>query len=218
MRRPEHQRRAMIEVHHLDKSRSHRVLWVLEELGLPYRIVRYQRLPSMVAPKELAAIHPLGKSPVIRDGEVTLAESGAIIEYLLERYGEGRLSPPRGSAEWVRYIYFLHYAEGSLMPPLFLKLVIGKLGLLGMPARGFVNKRIAEHLAFLEGELADRPFFAGDALTAADIQMSYPLVAASARGGLDERYPRLSSYVKRLLDQPGLQRAIEKAGPLEVPG
>lgn len=208
----------MIEVHHLDKSRSHRVLWALEELGVPYRLVRYQRLPSMMAPPELKAIHPLGKSPVIRDGEVTLAESGAILEYLIERYGEGRLSPPRGSAEWVRYTYFLHYAEGSLMPQLFLKLVIGKLGLLGMPARGFVKKSIETHLAFLEGELARRPFFAGDELTAADIQMSYPLIAARARAGLDERYPQLSSYVERLEEQPGLRRAIEKAGPLEAPG
>lgn len=208
----------MIEVHHLNQSRSHRVLWALEELGLPYEIVRYERLPSMLAPPELKAIHPLGKSPVIRDGEVTLAESGAILEYLIERYGEGRLAPERGSPEWLRYLYFMHYAEGSLMPQLFLKLVIHKLSLLGMPARGFVNRNIATHLGFLEGELASRPYFAGESLTAADIQMSYPLMAAGSRGGLDARYPRLLDYVKRLRNEPALQRAIDKAGPLEAPG
>lgn len=208
----------MIEVHHLDQSRSHRVLWLLEELGVEYQLVTYQRLPSMLAPPELKAIHPLGKSPVIRDGDVTLAESGAILEYLLERYGEGRLAPARGSKEWRRFIYFLHYAEGSLMPQLFLKLVIYKMSVLGWPARGFVNKNVETHLRFLEGELEHRPYFAGKELTAADIQMSYPLVAAQARGGLDARYPRLTDYIARLREQPALQAAIEKAGPLEAPG
>lgn len=207
----------MIEVHHLTQSRSHRVIWALEELEVPYRIVTYERLPSMMAPPELKAIHPLGRSPVIRDGELTLAESGAILEYLVERYGKGRLAPERGTPEWVRYIYFLHYAEGSLMPQLFLKLVIGKLSVLGLPARGYVNRNIATHLDFLEEELADRPYLAGETLTAADIQMSYPLVAATSRGGLDESHPRLMDYLKRLRAEPGLQRAVEKAGPLEVP-
>ena len=208
----------MIEVHHLDQSRSHRVLWLLEELGVEYQLVEYQRLPSMLAPPELKAIHPLGKSPVIRDGDVTLAESGAILEYLLERYGEGRLAPKRGSKEWLRFIYFLHYAEGSLMPQLYLKLVIYKMSLLGWPARGFVNKSVETHLRFLEGELEHRPYFVGKELTAADIQMSYPLVAAQARAGLDARYPRLTDYIARLRERPGLQAAIEKAGPLEAPG
>lgn len=207
----------MIEVHHLNQSRSHRVIWMLEELGVPYELVRYERLPSMMAPPELKAIHPLGKSPVIRDGELTLAESGAILEYLIERYGDGRLAPERGSPEWVRYLYFMHYAEGSLMPQLFLKLVIGKLSVLGMPARGYVNRNLQTHLDFLEGELAGRPYFVGEELTAADIQMSYPLVAAMERGG-GERYPRLVEYVQRLRERPGLVRAIEKAGPLEAPG
>lgn len=207
----------MIEVHHLNQSRSHRVIWMLEELGVPYELVRYERLPSMMAPPELKAIHPLGKSPVIRDGELTLAESGAILEYLIERYGDGQLAPERGSPEWVRYLYFMHYAEGSLMPQLFLKLVIGKLSVLGMPARGYVNRNLQTHLDFLEGELAGRPYFVGEELTAADIQMSYPLVAAMERGG-GERYPRLVEYVQRLRERPGLVRAIEKAGPLEAPG
>src|SRR5690606_28868331 len=141
-----------IEVHHLTQSRSHRVIWALEELEVPYRIVTYERLPSMMAPPELKAIHPLGRSPVIRDGELTLAESGAILEYLVERYGKARLAPERGTREWVRYIYFLHYAEGSLMPQRFLKLVNGKLSVLGLPARGYVNRNIATNLDFLEEE------------------------------------------------------------------
>jgi glutathione S-transferase len=207
----------MIEVHHLNKSRSHRVIWLLEELEVPYELVRYERLPSMMAPPELRAIHPLGKSPVIRDGDLVLAESGAILEYLIERYGHGRLVPERGSPEWLRYIYFMHYAEGSLMPQLFLKLVIARLSVLGLPARGFVNRNIRTHLEFLEGELADRPYFAGEKFTAADIQMSYPLVAAMTRGG-GEHYPRLVEYVARLRERPGLARAIEKAGPFEAPG
>lgn len=209
----------MIEVHHLEQSRSHRVLWMLEELEVPYTLVTYRRLPSMLAPPELKAVHPLGRSPVIRDGDVTLAESGAILEYLAHRYDrEGRLMPERGTEAWRRAIYFLHYAEGSLMPQLFLSLVLRKMSVLGLPARGFVRRNLEQHYAFLEGELEGREFLAGDALTVADVQMSYPLVAATARGGIDARYPRVLALLERYRARPALQRAIDKAGPLEAPG
>ncbi len=207
----------MIEVHHLEQSRSHRVLWLLEELGLEYEIIVYKRLPSLLAPPELKAIHPLGKSPVIRDGAATIAESGAILEYIVDRYGEGRLVPPRDSEEeFLRYRYFMHYAEGSLMPPLLVALVVKKLGPLGWPARGVVKGWIKTHLDFLEGELEKRPYFTGDAFSVADIQMSFPLLAAK-RSGLDARYPRLLDLLKRLMERPALARAIEKGGPFEAP-
>jgi glutathione S-transferase len=208
----------MIEVHHLNNSRSQRVLWLLEELGLDYRLVRYQRDAStMLAPPELRSVHKLGKSPVIRDGDLVLAESGAIIQYLVDRYGAGGLAPERGSPEYVRFLYWMHYAEGSAMPPLFLKLVIGRLGILGMPARGFVNRNVKNHLDFMEGELASAPYFVGDRFSAADIQMSFPLEAAAARAGLaNETYPRLFDLLGRLHARPAYQRAIEKGGPFKL--
>jgi len=217
----------MIIVHHLNNSRSQRILWLLEELGLEYEIKKYQRDPkTMLAPPELRAVHPLGKSPVIQDGDTIVAESGAIIEYLTGRYGDGRLVPAPGTPERLRYTYFLHYAEGSAMPPLLLKLVFDRVESTPAPffvrpiARaiankvkdGFVLPQIRQHLAFLEGELAERAWFAGDAFSAADIQVSFPLEAAAARGGLDGKYPKLSAFLERIHARPAYQRALERGG------
>ena len=195
----------MIVVHHLNNSRSQRILWLLEELGLDYEIKRYQRDPkTMLAPAELKAVHPLGKSPVITDGEATVAESGAIIEYLLERYGHGRLLPAAGSPERLRYTYFLHFAEGTAMSPLLMKLVFDRIESGPMPffakpiARGiarkvkdsFIMPNIRSQLDYLEAELGKSPWFAGSEFSAADIQMSFPLEAAASRGGLGEEIGR----------------------------
>jgi glutathione S-transferase len=217
----------MIVVHHLDNSRSQRILWMLEELGLDYEIKRYERDPAtMLAPASLRAVHPLGKSPVLTDGDKTLAESGAIIEYLASTYGGGKLAPPLGTPEHLRYSYFLHYAEGSLMPILFLKLVFTRLparmpALLRPVARmisGGADKvliapQLTNHLPFLEGELASRDWFAGNAISGADIQMSFPLEAATTRAGLDSRYPKLQAFLARIHARPAYQRAVERGGP-----
>jgi glutathione S-transferase len=217
----------MIVVHHLNNSRSQRVLWLLEELGVPYEIKRYQRdAKTMLAPPELRAVHPLGKSPVIQDGAVTLAESGAILEYLVERHGAGRLAPAPGTPERLRYTYWMHFAEGSAMPPLLLKLVFDRIERAPMPffarpvaraiarraKEGFVQPNIDRNLDYMEGELARRPWFAGEAFSAADIQMSFPLEGAQARGGLDERRPRLMDFLARIHARPAYGRAIERGG------
>jgi glutathione S-transferase len=220
-----------IIVHHLNNSRSQRVLWLLEELGLPYEVRRYQRDPkTMLAPPELRAVHPLGKSPVIEDGGLRLAESGAILEYLADRYGEGRLAPAAGTPERLRYTYWMHYAEGSAMPPLLMKLVFNRIESGPMPffarpvARGiarrvlgtFVEPNLARNLDYMEGELKDRPWFAGDDFSAADIQMSFPLEAAAARGGLDAGRPRLMDFLERIHARPAYRRAIEAGGAYEL--
>jgi len=218
----------MIVVHHLNDSRSQRVLWLLEELGLPYEIVRYQRDPhTLLAPASLRTVHPLGKSPVVvEDGEV-LAESGAIVEILADRHGGGRLAPAAGTPERARYLYWLHYAEGSAMPPLLLRLVFARVADAKMPffarpiARGiaatvrctFIDPQIASHLDFMEGELAQREWFAGDAFSAVDIQMSFPLEAASVRAGLDAGRPRLWAWLQRIHARPAYRRALERGGP-----
>ena len=217
----------MIIVHHLDNSRSQRILWLLEELGLEYEIKRYQRDPkTMLAPPSLRAIHPLGKSPVITDDGVTIAESGAIVEYLVERYGNGRLIPAAGSPDKLRYTYWLHYAEGSAMPPLLLKLVFdriekGPMPLLVRPVgraiarrakSSFIEPQIRQHLDYLDAELGKAPWFAGDLFTAADIQMSFPLEAAAARAGLDASQPRLRDFLQRIHARPAYQRALERGG------
>lgn len=218
----------MIIVHHLNNSRSQRILWLLEELGLDYEIKKYERdAKTMLAPPELRAIHPLGKSPVIEDGGTIVAESGAIIEYLIERYGKGRLIPAAGTPEKLRYTYFLHYAEGSAMPPLLMKLVFDKVETSPMPffvkpiAKGIAQKvkksyimpQIVQHLKYQEAELATREWFAGDEFTAADIQISFVLEAASARGGLSEKYPKLDAFLKRIHARPAYKRALERGGP-----
>ena len=221
----------MITVHHLNNSRSQRVLWLLEELELPYDIVRYQRGADMLAPPALRAIHPLGKSPVVTDDGRTVAESGAIVEYLLEQHGQGRLGPARDSEERLRFRYFLHYAEGSLMPLMFLKLVLSALPRAPMPffikpvakglsegaQRTFLKPQIQTHLRFVESELASRPWFAGAEFTAADIQMSFPLEAASARAGLDaSKYPNTVAWLARIHARPAYQRALAKGGKYEL--
>ncbi|SMF76338.1 glutathione S-transferase family protein [Allosphingosinicella indica] len=203
----------MITVHHLENSRSQRVLWLLEELGLPFEVRRYERNPkTMLAPRALKAVHPLGKSPVIEDEGRIIAETGAIIEYLVEK-ADGRLGPPASRDDVLRYRHFLHYAEGSMMPPLFGLLVVGRLGLLGRPARGPLLKMFGEHLAWLDAELASRPWFAGEAFSAADVMMSFPLEAARARAGLDGRYPNLLDWLERIHARPAYAAALAKGGP-----
>jgi glutathione S-transferase len=221
----------MITVHHLNNSRSQRVLWLLEELELPYEIVKYERDPkTMLAPASLRAVHPLGKSPVITDGDATLAESGAILEYLAETYGKGRLVPPAGTLAYRDYRYFMHYAEGSLMPFLVMKLVFNKVktdapfvvrpiakAISGMVSSRFLDPNIQSHLAFLADHLAKRSWFAGDELTAADVQMSFPVEGAVARagGGIP---PRLTEWLAKIQARPAYRRAIEKGGEYQPMG
>ena len=203
----------MIKVHHLEHSRSQRVLWLLEELGLDYEVVRYARdRKTMLAPPELARVHPLGKSPVIEDDGLTVAETGAIVEYLVEK-AEGRLGPPADREAVLRYRHFLHYAEGSMMPPLLALLVVNRLGLLGKPAKKPLLAMFGRHLDWLESELARRPWFAGDTFSAADIMMSFPLEAARQRAGLDVSRPRLIDWLERIHARPAYAAALERGGP-----
>ena len=219
----------MIVLHHLNNSRSQRVLWLLEELGVPYEIKRYQRdAKTMLAPPELRAVHPLGKSPVITDGETTLAESGAIVDYLASRHGNGKLIPAEGSPGKLRYTYWMHFAEGTAMPPLLLKLVfdrIEKAPLLVRPiARAiakqakstFIQPNIDRNLDFMEAELGRSEWFAGSEFSAADVQMSFPLEAAAARGGLGQSRPKLWAFLQRIHARPAYQRALEKGGKYEL--
>lgn len=206
----------MIIVHHLENSRSQRILWLLEELGLPYVVKRYERnKATMLAPPELRKIHPLGKSPLIEDatsgpGGCVIAETGAIVEHLVESAGD--LGPPGKRDAAQRYRHFLHYAEGSLMPPLFAMLVVKRLGLLGRPARAPLLKMFAVHLDWLESEIAARPWFAGDHFTAADIMMSFPIEAAKSRAGAETR-PHLMDWLDRCHARPAYARALQKGGP-----
>jgi glutathione S-transferase len=221
----------VIIVHHLNNSRSQRILWLLEELGLPYEVKRYQRdAKTMLAPPELRAVHPLGKSPVISDGELTIAESGAIVEYLADKYGAGKFAPAAGTPERLRYTYWMHFAEGSAMPPLLMKLIFDRIESGPMPffakpiARAiarkgkssFVQPNIDRILDYMESELGRHAWFAGAAFSAADIQMSFPLEAASARGGLDEERPKLWAFLKNIHARPAYLRALEKGGKYEL--
>ncbi|CAN5546965.1 glutathione S-transferase [soil metagenome] len=219
----------MLTLHHLNNSRSQRVLWLLEELGLPYEIVRYNRQPNMLAPPELRAIHPLGKSPVITDNGNAIAESGAIMEYLVDSYGNGRLIPPPNTPERLRFTYWLHYAEGSAMPPLLLKLIFMMLpkrapmlmrplvnAISAKALDTMVDPQLRTHMAFWEGELGKTEWFAGNEFTAADIQMSFPLEAASARAGLERGHPKAMAWLARIHARPAYQRALEKGGPYSV--
>ena len=216
----------MITVHHLNNSRSQRILWLLEELVLDYEVKRYQRnAQTMLAPPELRAVHPLGKSPVITDGDTTLAESGAIVEYLADRYGAGKLAPAFGSPERVRYLYWLHFAEGTAQPPSLLKLLFDRIKsrspLLVRPiARAIADRalgayvlpNIERNLEFMESELGKNEWFAGGRFSAADIQMSFPLEAYRARGGLDEKRPRLMRFLEKIHSRPAYRRAVERGG------
>ncbi|MCW5656468.1 MAG: glutathione S-transferase [Burkholderiaceae bacterium] len=215
----------MITVHHLNNSRSQRVLWLLEELGLPYEIRHYQRNPvTNLAPPELMQVHPLGKSPVVTDGDATVAETGAVVEYLVDRAG-GRLRPPMGTPEHRRYTYWLHFAEGSAMPPLLMTLILGRIRKSGpffvrpiarkiadTVAAGFVTPNIQRQLAFMESELAQRPWFAGGEFSGADVMMSFPLEVAVVRGGLDARFPKLKDWLARIHARPAYQQALKRGG------
>ena len=221
----------MLIVHHLENSRSQRVLWLLEELGVEYEIKRYERdKKTMLAPRELREVHPLGKSPVVTDDGQTIAESGAIVEYLVERHGKGRLVPAPGTPEKLRYTYWLHYAEGSAMPPLLLKLVFERMKTGPVPflvrpiVRGiadkvlamFVNPQLALHLGYMEAQLGEYPWFAGKEFSAADIQMSFPLEAAQSRAALETKTPNISAFLEKIHARPAYQRALERGGPYEL--
>ena len=219
----------MLTVHHLNNSRSQRVLWLLEELGLPYEIKHYQRdAKTSLAPPELRKVHPLGKSPVITDDGLTVAESGAILEYLVDRYGNGRLKPT-AEQDLLHYRYFMHFAEGSAMPPLVMKLVFSKIKRAPMPffvkpiAKGiadkvlssFVQPNIDAQLKFVEGELAQRPWFAGAEFSAADVQMSFAAEAWAARNGMTN-YPKLQAFLDRIHARPAYKKALERGGPYDL--
>jgi glutathione S-transferase len=221
----------MLTLHHLNASRSQRVLWLLEELGVPYELRKYQRdAKTYLAPPELRRIHPLGKSPVITDGPRTIAETGAIIEYLLDTYGEGRLRPAPGSEARLRYTYWLHYAEGSGMPPLLLKFIFQRLPQGPVPAllrplvraiatgaqKSYIDPQLALHMAFWEHSLSETAWFAGEEFSAADIQMSFPVEAAAARSGIPLG-PKLQGFLERIHARPGYQRALSAGGPLNLP-
>ncbi len=221
----------MIIVHHLNNSRSQRILWLLEELGLEYDIKRYQRDPkTMLAPPELRQVHPLGKSPVITDEGRTIAESGAIIEYLVGRYGNGRLIPAEDTPERLRYTYWLHYAEGSLQPLLLMKLFFDRIEKAPMPffakpiakaiagkAKGsFIVPNLERNFDYLEGELGRSTWFAGAEFSAADVQMSFPLEAAVSRGGLDSKRPKLMAFLERIHARPAYRKAIERGGEYQL--
>lgn len=218
----------MITLHHLDNSRSQRILWLLEELGLEYRIEQYQRDPeTMLAPARLRDIHPLGLAPVLQDGELVLAESAVIIEYLLNEYAGEEWQPKRGEAGWLDYAYWMHSAEGSVMPMLVMKLVCQRVqakspwlikpiakAISASVLKSFVQPSLDRHLAFMESSLKGQDWFVGQRLTGADVQLSYVIAAAAERDGLNDKYPRLSSWLDRVTSRPAWQRAIAAGGPL----
>jgi glutathione S-transferase len=223
----------MLVIHHLDNSRSQRILWLLEELGVGYEIKRYKRDPkTSLAPPELQEIHPLGKSPVIADGDTTVAESGAIVEYLVGKYDDGRLRPGEGTPERLAYTYWLHYAEGTFMPLMIVSLIIGRIESAPMPffvkpvAKGIAAKvkgaylgpNVKRNLAFMEATLGKSTWFSGDRMTAADIQMSFAIEAAEVRTDLKASYPNLQSYLQRIRALPAYQRALDKGGPYTLIG
>lgn len=218
----------MITLHHLENSRSQRVLWLLEELRLAYEVKRYERdRKTMLAPPELTAVHPLGKSPVLADGQAVVAETGAIVEYLLDRDGTHALRPAPGTPERLRFTYWLHFAEGSAMPPLTMALVFNRIRTAPMPffarpiARGiadkvmssFIKPNIERQMRFIEAELQSRPWFAGSEFSAADIMMSFPLEAAASRGGLDGGAKKITEFLARIHARPAYRRALERGGP-----
>ena len=222
-----------IIAHHLNNSRSQRVLWLLEELELPYSLRRYERdAETLLAPAALREVHPLGKSPVIEDGQRVVAESGAIVEYLAVRHGNGRLLPEPGSDDYWRCRYFMHFAEGSAMPPLLLTLVLARIrdarmpffarpvarSIIGKAMAGFVGPQVKLHLDWMESSLArSGGWFGGERFTAADIQVSFPVEAAAARHGL-AAHPQLAGFLQRIHARPAYQRALAQGGPFALAG
>jgi glutathione S-transferase len=202
----------MVVIHHLNNSRSQRILWLLEELGAPYEIKFYQRdATSNLAPPELAAVHPLGKSPVIQDGDLKIAESGAAVDYLIRTYGGGRLQPAAGTTDHERYLEWLHYAEGSGMLPLMLRFYTLRLGDAGEPLKDRIDSEANNHLGYIESELSGRPYLMGDDLTGADIQMSFVGEVGRALGYLADK-PNTAAWVGRMHERPAFKRALEKGG------
>ncbi|HSD69482.1 MAG TPA: glutathione S-transferase [Woeseiaceae bacterium] len=223
----------MLTLHHLENSRSQRILWLLEELAVEYRIQSYKRDPlTSLAPPELQAVHPLGKSPVITDGSTTVAESGAIIEYLVGRYDDGRLRPAEGTPERLAWTYWLHYAEGSFMPLMIVSLIMSRIESAPMPffakpiAKGITGKvrsnylepNVKRNLAFMEATLAKSTWFCGDSMTAADIQMSFAVEAAEVRTDLKSQYPKMQGYLQRVRALPAYLRALQMGGPYTLLG
>ncbi|MBT8077719.1 MAG: glutathione S-transferase [Gammaproteobacteria bacterium] len=223
----------MITVHHLENSRSQRILWLLEELAVDYEVRRYERdKATKLAPPELQDVHPLGKSPVITDGNLTIAESGAIVEYLVNKYDAGRLGPGPTERDKVDYSFWLHYAEGSVMPLMLLSLFVGRIESAKMPffvrpvARGiagkirtaYLDENVARHLGFMNEVLSDSEWFCGETLTAADIQMSFPIEAAEVRTNLAQSYPHLDRFLQRARALPTYQTALVKGGPYQLMG
>jgi glutathione S-transferase len=216
----------MLTVHHLENSRSQRVLWLLEELGVPYEVKRYERDPAtMLAPASLRAVHPLGKSPVITDGMQTIAETGAIVEYILGKYGNGRLRPAADTDDRLRYTYWLHFAEGSAMPPLVMTLLFTEMpkrtpfflrpvaNAIGKAVKsGYLQPTIDKQLDLMEQELAGGGWFAGADFTAADVMMSFPVEAAASRAGLGNR-PLLTAWLANIHARPAYQAALTRGGP-----
>jgi glutathione S-transferase len=205
----------MIKIHHLADSRSTKILWLLEELGLDYEIVPYPRYKGNLAPPELKAVHPLGKSPVIEDGRRTIAESGAIVEYLVESYGEGRLKPAKGTDDWARYLQWLQIPESSVMLPLILAIYVEMLGEAGKPLHPRVHAEVKNHLDFMAAELEGRDFIVGNDLTGADFQVTFTLESAMSNNKLDD-YPTLRAYVARMQARPAYRRALEKGGSYDL--
>lgn len=223
----------MLTIHHLENSRSQRILWLLEELGVEYEIKHYKRdRKTSLAPRELLAVHPLGKSPVITDGDVTVAESGAIVEYLVEHYDDGTLLPEAGTPERLAYTYWLHYSEGTFMPLMIISLIMGRIetapmpffikpvakGIVGKVRSGYLDANVNRNLDFMESTLAESDWFCGDVMTAADIQMSFPVEAAEVRTDLARDYPNLGGFLERIRALPAYQAALEKGGPYELMG
>jgi glutathione S-transferase len=221
----------MITVHHLENSRSQRIPWLLEELGLEYKVEHYKRVASTgLAPASLKAVHPLGKSPVITDGERVVAESGAIIEYLLERYGDGRLAPRTGTPEHLQYSYWMHYAEGTLMPLMVMSLIFARIERAPWPVRpiakgisrkvhdSYLGPNIKLNTQWIENTLGKQPWFAGNDFSAADIQMSFPLEALSVRADRELAMPRIREFLERIHACAAYQRALDKVGPLQLLG
>tara|TARA_R110000782_G_scaffold57702_7_gene121021 strand:+ start:1644 stop:2330 length:687 start_codon:yes stop_codon:yes gene_type:complete len=223
----------MITVHHLENSRSQRILWLLEELEIDYEIRKYKRDPvTSLAPPELAELHPMGKAPVVVDGDIVLAESAAIIEFLVDKYGQGKLRPEAGTDEHRSYTYWLHFAEGSLMPLMLVSLIVARIanapmpffakpvarGIAGKVKAGYLDPNVKRSLDFMEKTLTASHFFCGNELSAADIQMSFPIEAAAVRSNLQSDYPKLSEFLERIHARPAYQRALEKGGPYELMG